>query len=168
VKKVIILILLTLYFFTGAVIADDDDDEERERGHSKGFSYQPLNPETIAIINENYKVNVRPIFEKKCFVCHVRNPDYPWYSKVPGLGMIMKHHNREGVEDLDLTDDFPFKSKEGLSEALEELQEEVLDENEMPPWYYLVTHWDAGLTQDEQSSIQKWLNETVSLMKSRY
>ena len=140
------------------VFADDD------RRH---FPTVQIPSEVVEQINHSYRRDIKPFFQAKCFDCHVTDPDYPWYVAVPGLGAVMRKHNREGVEDLDLSNDFPFKGDGNISEVLEEIGEEVLQEREMPPTYYLVTHWDASLTDAERGRLIAWLRQTQRLLAAR-
>ncbi|MDH5560817.1 MAG: heme-binding domain-containing protein [Deltaproteobacteria bacterium] len=161
------LILLSLFVYAGAY-AHDDDDDDHDDDEPRRFSEQlSLSSQQIQEINRSYINEVKPIFMKKCMVCHNTKPDYPWYESIPGLGFIMRHHNEEGVEHIDFTNDFPFKGRKPLGELLEEFEEEVLLEDEMPPWYYLLTHWDARLTASEKKTIQKWFDQTNATLRIR-
>lgn len=127
------------------------DEDERRRAP------QSFDAERLAVVRAAYVKNVEPMFQAKCAHCHVADPDYPWYVVIPGLGSVMRHHNEEGREDLDFTDGFPFKGKGGLAKQLDEIEEEVLFEREMPPLYYKITHPTSGLSDAEESKLKAWL-----------
>lgn len=114
-------------------------------------------PAAMALVTDQYTQQIEPFFKEKCAHCHVADPEYPWYVAVPGLGAIMRHHNEEGREDLDFTEGFPFKGKGSLAHRLDELEEAVLDEREMPPLYYRLTHPGSRLSADEEARLKAWL-----------
>ncbi|MDT8446085.1 MAG: heme-binding domain-containing protein [bacterium] len=122
--------------------------------------WAPVDASVNAAIDEAYQAQVKPIFEQKCYDCHVTDPDYPWYVQVPGLGALMRHHNEEGVKDLDLTNGFPFGGEGGVLKQLREIEKEVLVKREMPPTYYLITHPSAGLDGEEKAQLAQWIQWT--------
>jgi len=114
-------------------------------------------------INAQYVKNIKPIFQNKCFNCHAEAKRLPWYSKIPGPKHLIQSDIREAQKHLDMREDFPFKGHGTPLQDLEEL-EEVIQEDSMPPWYYRIMHWGAGLTPQEVERIQAWIDESRKLL----
>ena len=48
--------------------------------------------------------NVMNILENSCYDCHSNNTNYPWYSLVQPIRLIMDHHIEEGKEELNFSE----------------------------------------------------------------
>jgi hypothetical protein len=106
-------------------------------------------------INRTYLERIKPIFRVKCFNCHSTSTIFPWYYKIPGIKQLIDDDIAEGLEHLDLTDDFPFKGHGSPKEDLEVIAKSV-EKSEMPPWNYLLMNRDHRLSPSERLSILDW------------
>lgn len=111
-------------------------------------------------INITYTQNVKPIFEKKCFDCHGKIEKYPWYYKLPGIKQLMDSDIKEAKKHLDMSKDFPFISHETPLKDLKSLRE-VIEENDMPPFQYVLGHWDSRLTKEEKKKLYQWVEDSL-------
>ena len=61
---------------------------------------------TTSDIRHVYDVpeNVINILENSCYDCHSNNTNYPWYSQVQPIRLIMDHHVEEGKEELNFSE----------------------------------------------------------------
>lgn len=112
----------------------------------------------MRIINESYKRDVKPIFQRSCFDCHSQTPYMPWYSALPIVHGFLLGDMKEAKEHLDFTDDFPFKGHGEPKEDLEAIADSVRDKS-MPPLRYRLMHWKSALTNDEVKTVLKWAAE---------
>ncbi len=115
-------------------------------------------------INDAYLVDIKPIFEKKCFDCHGDLKKSPWYYKVPGIKQMIDYDMREAKEHIDMRKDFPFVSHESPLKDLKSIKEIGL-EGGMPPLRYILGHWDARLSEAEKKSIVKWSSESIKRLQ---
>ncbi len=117
-------------------------------------------------INAAYNTSIKPIFQKKCFDCHSNKPTFPWYYAVPGVKQLINHDIEEGLEEMDLSKDFPFASKENKAQAklLKDLKEEI-EKGDMPPFTYRIMHTDSKITVEEKLLISRWVDESVELLE---
>ena len=76
---------------------------------------------------------------------------------------MIDHDVKEGREELDMTDGFPFAGKLDPVHALEEIAE-VLEEGEMPPMKYRILHWNAKPSDAEVDSIMAWVETSLMLI----
>ncbi|MGB5918048.1 heme-binding domain-containing protein [Arcobacter sp.] len=99
-------------------------------------------------------MQTKVLFDKACANCHSNKTTYPWYSKVAPISWLVAHDVEEGREHLNVSMWGLQKRNKG-DEAAEELRE-----GEMPPFYYLPTHPEAKLTQNETKQFILGLEKT--------
>ncbi len=115
-------------------------------------------------INDAYLVDIKPIFEKKCFDCHGDLKKSPWYYKVPGIKQMIDYDMKEAKEHIDMRQDFPFISHENPLKDLKSIKE-IGEEGGMPPLRYILGHWDARLSEAEKKSIVTWSSESIKRLQ---
>ena len=119
-----------------------------------------------AKINKAYIVDIRPIFEKKCFDCHAELNNAPWYYKVPGVRQMMNKDIREAKEHVDMRKDFPFISHESPLDDLKSIKK-IGKEGGMPPLRYILANWDARLTDAEKKKLIEWAGRSIELLQTK-
>lgn len=117
----------------------------------------------LQTISAQYVQTIKPIFERTCFDCHTTVENLPWYHAVPGIRQLMDHHIEDAQKHMDMSQDFPFKSRKGPEHDLDELQE-VLEKDEMPPWYYTGMQSKGRLTPEEKQRIMNWAKDGLKLL----
>ena len=100
---------------------------------------------------------VRRILERSCYDCHSHATRWPWYSRVAPVSWLVAHDVNEGREHLNFSTWGRYDAEE-RGENLEEIAE-VLEEGEMPPWFYLPLHPDARLADAELATVRAWTGE---------
>jgi hypothetical protein len=114
----------------------------------------------LSKINTTYIAQIKPILQNKCLGCHGGETKFPWYYSVPGVKQYIDWNRAEAKEHLDLSKDFPFKTRAASTEEdLDELVETIVD-GKMPPWLYRMAHPESKLTEDEARDIVKWAKES--------
>ena len=113
-----------------------------------------------------YDLEVKPIFSRSCINCHGTTNKLPWYYELPGVGSIMSGHIKESKTHLDLSQGYPFKGHGSLKKDLQEIKR-VLEDNEMPPWYFRLMHSDAKITKKENIIIQNWVTESTKRLDAK-
>jgi len=124
------------------------------------------NKAALALINQAYLKDVKPIFQKKCFDCHSRFTVFPWYHAIPGIKHLMDWDIREGSSHLEMSDDFPFKAHSSPLATLYALKT-VAQEKSMPPIQYRIGHWDSKLTDKDQQIIVHWTRKSIKILKQK-
>jgi mono/diheme cytochrome c family protein len=97
---------------------------------------------------------VRAIFERSCYDCHSHETRWPWYSRVAPFSWLVAHDVDEGREHLNFSTWGRYDA-EDRAENLDEIAE-VLEEGEMPPWFYLPMHPDARLSEADVATVRGW------------
>jgi len=99
-------------------------------------------------------MQTKVLFDKACANCHSNKTTYPWYSKVAPISWLVAFDVEEGREHFNVSMWGAQKKNKG-DEAAEEVEE-----GEMPPFYYLPTHPEAKLTQNETEQLILGLEKT--------
>jgi len=107
-------------------------------------------------------VNVETILRRACYDCHSNETVWPWYSRVAPVSWLIADDVEEGREELNFSrwpprdhDSDSDSDSDGVEELFEEL-EEVIAEEEMPPWYYVLMHDEADLDHEERTQLRAW------------
>ncbi len=99
-------------------------------------------------------MQTKVLFDKACANCHSNKTVYPWYSKVAPISWLVAYDIEEGREHLNVSMWGVQKRNEGDEAAKE------VEEGDMPPIYYLPTHPEAKLTQNETQQLILGLEKT--------
>lgn len=87
-----------------------------------------------------------------CYDCHSNETTWPWYGYVAPVSWLLAYDVRAGREELNFST-WPSYDARRLQKKRKEIVETVI-EGEMPPWYYVVMHPDAGRADLEL--IRRW------------
>lgn len=104
--------------------------------------------------------NVRAVLRRACYDCHSHETVWPWYSKVAPVSWLVAHDVNEGREKLNFSTWDRYSTKQQVKK-LKESWEEVAD-GEMPLWYYLPIHRDAGLSAADRELLRTWALEAAA------
>ncbi|HEU0243458.1 MAG TPA: heme-binding domain-containing protein [Candidatus Limnocylindrales bacterium] len=88
-----------------------------------------------------------------CFDCHSNETVWPWYSNIAPISWRLQNHVTEGREKLNF-------SEWGTGEQETEKLAEVVQDGEMPPWDYLLTHPEARLSDADRQALIDGLDKT--------
>ncbi|MGE0527893.1 MAG: heme-binding domain-containing protein [Bdellovibrionales bacterium] len=114
-------------------------------------------------INESYKREVKPIFQRSCFNCHSQSPRLPWYHSLPLIHRLLENDMKEAKVHLDFSNDFPFTGHGSPKEDLQAIAESIEDKS-MPPFRYKIMHWKSALSEKERKLVLKWTTESRRLL----
>lgn len=167
----LLLFVILALLITTAVSSEEEDDNADETTsevmrEALSDSNQIVLDSIYAVINTNYQ-SIKPIFEKSCFDCHSSKTDFPWYHSLPIIKGMLDDHVKEGKEHLDMTNDFPFTSKENLEEVMEDIKTEIKD-NEMPLFSYRLMHWGTAVEGEQQDSVFQWIDNSLLMIEQFY
>lgn len=96
----------------------------------------------------------RDLFVRTCADCHSNETKWPWYSLIAPLSWLVQYDVEEGREHFNVSMWGVQKKNEG-NEAKEEFEE-----GEMPPWFYVLLHPDAKLSESERQTLSNGLVAT--------
>lgn len=99
--------------------------------------------------------NVMTILQTSCYDCHSNNTNYPWYSTIQPMRLLMDGHIREGKEDLNFNE-FGNYSQRKQKNILDRISKQV-EADKMPLPSYLLLHGNAKLSDDDKQKIMNWV-----------
>ncbi len=102
---------------------------------------------------------VQEILRASCFDCHSNETSYPWYARVAPVSFLVAHDVNEGRGELNFSEWESFAAGR-RQHKLQEINEVVLQEGEMPPWFYVMMHGEAKVTDEEKQVLRQWLAES--------
>ena len=101
--------------------------------------------------------NLVNILKNSCYDCHSNNTNYPWYSHIQPIRLMMDHHVEEGKEELNFSE-FGNYSERRKRNKLRSITEQI-EKGKMPLPSYLWLHSEATINQSQIDSILSFLNE---------
>jgi hypothetical protein len=97
---------------------------------------------------------VRAVLQRSCYDCHSHATRWPWYAWIAPVSWLLAHDVAEGREHLNFSTWGRYDAAE-RAENLEEIAE-MVEEGEMPPWFYLPLHRDAPLSPADLATLTAW------------
>ncbi len=94
---------------------------------------------------------VQALLKRACFDCHSHETVWPLQAYVAPVSWLVAHDVEEGREELN----FSAWDQVDLRKVAKKLPKEV-GEGEMPPWFYVVAHPSARLTDAERKTLSDW------------
>lgn len=135
-------------------------------------------PVTDPIVFKN--VDAELIARRSCYDCHSNENVWPWYGNIAPVSWVVAHHIEEGRSVLNFSDIAGTIANGGergergeageggeggaggsASEIVEE-SSETINEGEMPPSYYLLTHPDAALSPADKATLITGIKEALA------
>lgn len=95
----------------------------------------------------------RTTFMAACGDCHSNETRWPWYSHVAPVSWLVAYDVKEGRSHVNV-------SEWGLREYHADEAADMVREGEMPLWYYLPTHPEARLSDDQERELVRGLVAT--------
>jgi hypothetical protein len=101
----------------------------------------------------------RELAARACFDCHSNETKWPWFSRLPGVSVLVLSDTLRGRSHLNFSEWGTGRSREG--ENARAVTREI-QRGSMPPSNYLALHPEANLTDDEKQQLIDGLTKTLS------
>ncbi len=108
---------------------------------------------------------VHSVLKNACYDCHSNNTDYPWYSKIQPVRLMMDRHVKEGKEELNFSEFGSYSTRSQISK-LKGLANSIKD-NIMPLSSYKLMHKNANLSDEEKNLIINWALQTSDSLSAK-
>jgi mono/diheme cytochrome c family protein len=95
------------------------------------------------------------VFKRACFDCHSNETVWPWYSRVAPVSWLVAHDVKEGREKLNFSN-WDLLEMKKRPKMMHEIWE-MVEQGEMPLWYYLPAHPEARLSTADLGVIRAWV-----------
>jgi mono/diheme cytochrome c family protein len=102
---------------------------------------------------------VKALLRRACYDCHSHETAWPPQAWVAPTSWLVVHDVNEGREELNFSR-WGALDATARAKIAKKLPEEV-DEGEMPPWSYRLTHPRARLSAAEKALLSEWARALV-------
>ena len=107
---------------------------------------------TVFDVPERIEVKIKA----SCYDCHSNNTNYPWYSKIQPGAWFMEDHINNAKKELNFSEFGDYSGRRKKSK-LKSIISQIRDD-EMPIASYTLIHRDAKLSEEDKTTLNKWLN----------
>jgi hypothetical protein len=102
----------------------------------------------------------RALAVRACFDCHSNQTRWPWWTKVPGGSWLSVADTIRGRRALNFSEWGVASGREGEGRGGNEMAR-VIEDGSMPPWYYVILHPDAVLSDSEKQQLITGLQNSL-------
>ena len=97
--------------------------------------------------------------QRSCFDCHSNRTHWPWYAYVAPASWLVPHDVEEGREHLNFST-WDLYDEDERVDLFEEIAE-VVEDGEMPLWFYVPLHPEAQLSEDDSATLLGWAQDAA-------
>ncbi len=145
-------------------VLQSEQQNASEKGADGSDATKGNTQKKIKQIRSRYQKEIEPIFKAKCFDCHGEMQSNPWYANLPGVKQLIERDIHDAKKHLDMSEGFPFISHSSMERNFEAFIE-VMEEEEMPPFLYVLMHKESTIKLDERKKIIQWSVDSLNLLK---
>jgi len=100
---------------------------------------------------------VKEILKRVCYDCHSNETVWPGYTEIAPISWLAAYDVNEGRSELNFStwNLYDIQKRDKIKKEILE----VIEEQEMPPWFYLVIHTDAILSSEDRALIRDWASK---------
>jgi mono/diheme cytochrome c family protein len=91
------------------------------------------------------RTRTRDLFFRACKDCHSHETTWPWYSSLAPVSWLVQRDVEEGRSHFDVSD---WNEREHHGDEAAKL----VRQGEMPPWFYLLAHPEARLSDADREA----------------
>ena len=106
--------------------------------------------------------NLLPVISRACRDCHTNHTQWPWYSRVPPLSLLIQHDVKSGRAHLNFSTWAAHQQHHPTPNQIQEVCDAVSDRT-MPPRSYRFLHPEARLSQRDIDAFCAWADVAVNL-----
>ncbi len=105
-----------------------------------------------------YKIpeNIGHVLYTSCYNCHSNNTEYPWYSRLQPVGLLLESHINKGKAELNFSEFGSYSIRKQKSKLKSMVNQ--IEKGEMPLSSYTFIHRDARLSKEIKKSLVNYLN----------
>ena len=103
--------------------------------------------------------DVLATLHRACYNCHSHESIWPWYSYVAPVSWLVAWDVHEGRRHLDFSTWSDYAPKDRLKKLAG--ISTLVQERDMPPWYYMPLHKEARLSPDDIALLSEWADSST-------
>ena len=120
-----------------------------------GIQFVPVNRMNPPVTGEiEAPEKVMAILYRSCYDCHSNKTVWPWYSYVAPASWLVADDVHEGRKHMNFSEWNTYNTKR-RNHKIKECGE-LVEEGEMPLWFYLPLHPEAELLPEDIETIVAW------------
>ncbi len=102
------------------------------------------------------------VMGKKCVHCHAADASLPFYARFPLAKSMIAEDVKAGRNALDMPSELSREGAVPLSEAALAKIEFALARDSMPPFRYVMLHWNHRLSDGDREALRQWISGSRS------
>lgn len=114
-------------------------------------------PSTDFILTYKASEELGHLLHTSCYNCHSNNTDYPWYSRVQPIGLLLENHIKKGKSELNFSEFGTYSLRKQKSKIQSMVSQ--IEKDEMPLSSYTFIHREARLSRENKKALIDYLNE---------
>jgi cytochrome c551/c552 len=106
----------------------------------------------------------RDLAKRACFDCHSNETVWPWYTNIAPVSWLTQRDVDEGRGRLNFSDYQGLRREGGGESERRGGENEIarsIERGSMPPWYYVMIHPTAALTDQEKQQLISGLQNSL-------
>ncbi len=97
----------------------------------------------------------RELAVRACYDCHSNQTTWPWYASLAPGSWLIQRDVEDGRRKLNFSEwDRPQREARKVNREV--------GRGQMPPWYYVLLHAQAGLSDGEKQTLIRGLEATIA------
>lgn len=92
-----------------------------------------------------------------CYNCHSNNTNYPWYSKVQPVGLLLENHIYKAKAELNLSEFGSYSIRKQKSKLKSMISQ--VEKGEMPLASFTFIHREARLSKENKIALADYLKQ---------
>lgn len=112
-------------------------------------------PSTDFVKSNKVPGEVSQILLVSCYNCHSNNTNYPWYSYVQPIGLLLENHIDSAKDQLNFSEFGSYSSRKQKSKLKSMISQ--IEKGEMPLASYTFIHRDARLSKEGKNTLIEYL-----------
>ena len=104
----------------------------------------------------NVPLAIQNILKKSCYDCHSNHTNYPWYSYIQPIRILLERDIEEGKSNLNFSEWGNYSNRKQLSKFSRIIKQ--IEQDEMPLKSYIFIHPNAKMTKMQKQEIIHWIN----------
>jgi hypothetical protein len=102
--------------------------------------------------------DVALVLQRSCYDCHSNHTEYPLYSWLQPIRLMMDRHVSKGKEELNFNEFGTYSTRKQRSKI--RAIGESLEEGSMPLSSYTIIHRNAILSKEDKALLLNWVKQT--------
>lgn len=111
----------------------------------------------------NVPENIANSLSTSCYNCHSNTTDYPWYSYVQPVGLLLENHINKGKSELNLSEFGNYSVRKQRSKIKSMISQ--IEKGEMPIASYTFIHRDARLSPENKETITNYFYKLLDSLE---